>query len=275
VVPQKENDDRENAEDKDLQPLESLEKYVIRTKSYVNGVETNKDVLLSPEGNEHWDVEYNITNDSSPAELIKTQFHALRKMQADIFGPSDEAGANTFMDRFRKISDQYLNLERVENERQLIYGLLSRNLDEVSNAWKELQSSKEFAKHKLRYLTSRVLEALEDNEIETLVKEYSASSTYELQELASINRCKVIEEHLQDGIKAAPTYTIRRVSQLLGLRSVLPRPMLEKQLEKIMNRQQTSEETAEYDHKDAEAEEPKLSLSQRLKQRTQASVSNA
>lgn len=273
-MPQKHEDDKRSVEERALQPLENLEKYVMYTKSYVNNVETNRDVLLSPKGNEHWDVQYKITDDSSSAEIIETQFRALRKMQADTFGTSNEAGASKFMNQFRKISDQCLKLEKAENEQQLIYDLQSRNLDEVSNAWKELQSSEEFMENKLRYLTSRVLEALDDKQIEELGKEFSVESTSALQQLGSSHRCKVIEEHLQEGIQTAPTYNIRRVSHLLGLRSVLPRALLEKELEKIMCDQHTPESTTKSEHMDAKVQEPKLSLSQRLKQHTQPSVFN-
>ncbi|KAG2174860.1 hypothetical protein INT43_005922 [Umbelopsis isabellina] len=274
VVPQKHEDDKKSIEEKALQPLENLEKYVVCTKSYVNNAEANGDVLLSPKGNEHWDVQYKITEDSSSAQIIETQFRALRKMQSDTFGTSNEAGASKFMDQFRRISDQYLKLEKDEIEQQLIYDLQSRNLDEVSNAWRDLHSSKEFKKHKLRYLTSRVLEALDDRQIEELGKEFSVESTSALQQLGSSHRSKVIEEHLQEGIQSAPTYNIRRVSHLLGLRSVLPRALLEKELEKIMCDQHPSEKTTKSEHMDEKVHEPKLSLSQRLKQHTQPSVSN-
>lgn len=218
-----------------LQPYDSLSKYVVQTKSYIDGVLTNGDILLHPKGHQKWDLEYSIEDDPSSARMIKQQFKFLRKTQALTFGPSNKAGASTFQKGFKHISDRYLRLEKIERRHQLYDDLRSSKTETVLNAWKELQSNKRFKKYQLNHLSSRVLDALDESEIDKLTQEYGLTGgKSELERFAAEQRANFLQSYIKGSIAKAPTPIIRKASFGLGLRAFLPREKLEQQLQHIV-----------------------------------------
>lgn len=234
VVPPDVFQDDSKLESHVLQPYDSLTKYVVQTKSYIDGVITKGDVQLDRRGHQKWDIEYSIEEDLSTPSMIEQQFRFLRKTQAMTFGPNNKAGASTYMKRFQEISDRYLRLEKMEHRQQLLRDLRSHRLNTVLKAWKELRSNEKFKGVQLKYISRRVVEALDDNEFEALTKEYDLKGgRSELQQLAAESRASFLHECLKDPISKANITTLRKASHGLGLNIFLPRERLQKQLEEV------------------------------------------
>lgn len=236
VVPPEIFQDDSKLESHVLQPYDSLTKYVVRTKSYIDGVITEGDVQLDRRGHQKWDIEYSIVEDLSKPSMIEQQFRFLRKTQAMTFGPNNKAGASTYMKRFQEISDRYLRLEKMEHRQQLLRDLRSHRLNIVLKAWKELRSNEKFRSVQLKYISRRVVEALDDDEFEALTKEYDLKGgRSELQQLAAESRASFLHECLKDPIpiSKATIKTLRKASHGLGLNIFLPRERLQKQLEEV------------------------------------------
>ncbi|KAH8552785.1 mitochondrial protein Pet127-domain-containing protein [Umbelopsis sp. PMI_123] len=218
-----------------LQPYDSLSKYVVQAKSYIDGNLNTGDIKLHPKGFQKWDIEYSIRPDLSDASTIDQQFRFLRRTQAMTFGPSNKAGVSTYLKHFQEISDQYLRLEKIEYQKQLMDSLRAHYPSQIAKAWKELQSNEKFKKDKLRYLSKHVLHSLKDHEIKRLIKEYNVEGgKVGLQNLAAERRASVLQTILKDAIPKSSTHILRKASFDLGLRVNRSREDLEKQLEEIL-----------------------------------------
>jgi hypothetical protein len=287
-VPSEVFDDSSKLESHVLQPYGSLSKYVVQTKSYVDGNLNTGYVKLHSQRLQKWDIEYSIEQDLSNDSVIDQQFRFLRKSQATAFGPNNKAGASSFLKRFQDISDRYLRLEKIEHQKQLIDGLRSHHPSQTARAWNELQMNKQLKTKELQYLSKHVMHALKDNEIQRLIETYEVKGGKDgLQKLAAERRASVLQDMLQGSISTTSTHMLRKASYRLGLLVNRPRETLEKQLEEILVEGGVVLEPAEIGPASSQKTEwhgqveetvtesaPKLSLLQRLKLYAQSKSSD-
>lgn len=235
VVPSDVFDDNSKLESHVLQPYDSLTKYIVQTKSYVDGELNTGYVKLQPPRFQKWDIQYSVQQDLSKDSIIDNQFRCLRKSQAMAFGPNNKAGASTFLKRFQEISDRYLRLEKMELQRQLMDGLRSQHRGQIAKAWNELQTNKRLKKKELQYLSKNVLNVLKDDEIQRLIETYEVKDGKDgLQKLAAERRASVLQQQLKDPLSKASIRDLRKASFDIGLPVNRPRETLEKQLEEVL-----------------------------------------
>lgn len=292
VVPSEVFDDTSKLESHVLQPYDSLSKYVVQTKSYVDG-ELNTGYVKLQKRFQKWDIEYSIQQDLSKDSVIDNQFRFLRTSQAMAFGPNNKAGASTFLKRFQEISDRYLRLEKMEHQRQTMDGLRSPHRSQIARAWNDLQMNKRLKKNELQYLSKNVLHALKDDEIQRLIETYEVKDgTDGLQKLAAERRASVLQGLLKGSISNASIHILRKASFDVGLPVNRPRETLEKQLEEALveggvvlepaekdvspagpSSNEKTEEPGQVDET-ATGSSPKVSLLQRLKSFAQSKSSD-
>ncbi|KAI8579361.1 hypothetical protein K450DRAFT_242879 [Umbelopsis ramanniana AG] len=235
VVPSEVFDDSSKLESHILRPYDYLTKYVVQTKSYVDGNLQTAHVKLHPQRSQKWDIEYSIEQDLGKFSTINQQFRFLRKSQATAFGPNNKAGASSYLKRFQDISDRYLRLEKMEHRKQVLDGLRAHHRSQTARAWGELQMIKQLKKNELQYLSKHVMHALKDTEIQRLIDTYEVKDGIDgLQKLAAERRASVLQGMLRGSISKASTHILRKASFYLGLSVNKPRETLENQLEEVL-----------------------------------------
>ncbi|KAI9279045.1 mitochondrial protein Pet127-domain-containing protein [Umbelopsis sp. AD052] len=287
VVPSEVFDDSSKLESHVLQPYDSLSKYVVQTKSYVDGELHTGHIKLNPKRLQKWDIEYSIEQDLSEDSVINEQFRFLRRSQATIFGPNNKAGASSYLKRFQEISDRYLRMEKMNRRKQVLDALGAHHHNQTAWAWNELQTIKPMKKNELQYLSKHVMHSLKDTEIQRLIETYEVKDGIEgLQKLAAERRASALQDMLKGSIFEVSTHILRRAAFNFGLNAGRSRETLEKQLKEILVEGGVVPEPTEQDATPASETEgqieetatesaTKVPLLQRLKSMAQSKSSDA